>query len=290
MPEEFSQTSDNQGQEGQSDAATGVSEETQTGAIGEGQDVQPAGQEGNVGEEKLGKEGDLPPELEETRKQLLRDWHAKNQKLADDKRSFESEMQTLKKDAQTLQGLFEQEWFKKALTEERARRDGKGVRTEITDEEYQAAQTDKSAFENLVARKALEVVKSEYGSKLSEFDEKVSELSTEREFEVCAQNPRMKDFRDLNAQGAFDPYLQKGYSYEDAYIKYKYDNSQDNSESKIHEEAEKILAAKKAGSVEKSGITNPKGARIVKVVDADAAFDQAWDAYEKGQEVDVVKE
>src|SRR3990167_835923 len=99
----------------------------------------------------------LPPELEETRKQLLRDYHAKTQKLSeenkkvsDDRLRFERDLETFKTDSETLKRLLAQDWFNKAAEDERAKRSGKVDDMQLTDEQFEIVRNDKEAFRRFV--------------------------------------------------------------------------------------------------------------------------------------------
>ena len=269
-------------------AAVGVAEDPGTEAIAGNQTVQPIGQEGNTGEEKLGTETNLPPELEETRKQLLRDWHDKNQKLAEQKRGFEAEKESLGKEASMLKNLFAQEWFKKAMATEKSRREGRIADNPLSDEEFQAVKENPVAMDEYITRKARAIAESMYGSKLSEQEGAIKEIKLRDEFKACAKE--FSDFKELKDKGVLDQYLADDrLTYEEAYRLYKHKTASSNDVERIQQEAEKILSARKAGSVEKSGVPRLNGARIVEAKNADDAFDKAWDEMTQGREVQVVQ-
>lgn len=262
----------------------------ETGANAESTNAQPAEQTGSA-EGQTGQET-LPPELEQTRKKLLQDYHVKTQKLAEDRRKLEAEVSRYKDDSGSLQQLMAQDWFKRALEQEKTRRTGKAQLPEPSDEDFQAIQNgDKKAFARAVAELAEKLVQEKVGGPLSTTAEKLKKLESDREFERVAA--RHKDFRDLSDQGLLDEYLQKGYDPEAAYKQYKFDQDLQELPKKVEQRAQELLQSKKAGSVATNGVSQVKGTKILKAKKGDwgDAFDKVWEAHMRGEtDVRVEKE
>ena len=234
---------------------------------------------GDNGNGKIGIENTVPPELEETRKQLMRDYHEKMRSIKEDKLRTESENNRLRNEASTLQQLMQQEWFKKATDAERARRSGQVVEIGLSDEEFSTATTDKKAFQNLIYKIADQVASAKVGKvepQLGQNQEALEELKREREFDTVAS--KYKDFRDLNNQGALDPYLERGFDFETAYARYRLDHhpAAPKQETQIDPETQR------AGSVSPGGVTRVNGQRIIKAKNLDEAMDLAFEALQKG--------
>src|SRR3990167_8797235 len=85
---------------------------------------------------------DVPPELVEKQKELMRAFHSKTQALAEKERALQSETAQYKQDAQALYELSKQDWFKKAVEIEKAQRNGASM--EIPEE----ALTDKRVLQD----------------------------------------------------------------------------------------------------------------------------------------------
>lgn len=225
-----------------------------------------------IDNEQIGAEK-LPPELEVTRKELMRDYHSKMQGIKDDRLRFENQMEKYKATDATMQQLLQQEWFKKAATEERARRSGQVPDFNLTDEQFEAARTDKSAFLKLVQNVADQVASAKVGRVepgLGDAQKSLNELKTEREFDRVAT--KYKDFAGLNEKGALDSYLEKGHDFETAYARYRLD----------HPEAAKPAAVpltetqRREGSVSPGGATRVNGQKIIRAKNFEDAFDAAW--------------
>src|SRR3990167_4546378 len=102
----------------------------------------------------------VPPELEETKKNLLRDYHAKMAEFA-----------IAQKDSTTLQKLFQQEWFKRAMDAEKSKKSGAALAFELTDDQFEAAKSDKRAFLELAKQVAETVVASRVDDKIASLHE-----------------------------------------------------------------------------------------------------------------------
>ena len=219
----------------------------------------------------------LPPELEETRKQLMRDYHNKLNKTKEDKIRFEREMEKLKGESSTLQQLLQQEWFRKAAESERARRSGQIQELGLTDEEFQAATTDKAAFSKLVHKIAAQVAEARVGRvepALGQTAQSLQEIQRDREFESVAS--QYKDFRTINDQGGLDPYLERGYDFKAAYAQYKLDHPTTRTTEPVDPRL------KQAGAVSAGGQVRVNGQKVVKARNLDEALDAAFAEIQAG--------
>ena len=102
---------------------------------------------------------EVPPELKEKEKELLRAFHSKTQALAERERTIGAEVEEYKRDAMALYDLAKQDWFKKAVETEKGRRTGKGSQAaEITEETFEALKSDKRAFQDFLAQRDKDIV------------------------------------------------------------------------------------------------------------------------------------
>jgi len=233
---------------------------------------------------------ELPPELEETRKNLKRDYHSKLQALKERELRIERELKEGEEYKRTFGQLSTQEWFKKAYDEERQRRNGQPTQFEMSDEEFQIMRSDdpraKDLFQKAVLRAAETMVNAKVAPHLNSTKQTVEELKTAKEFDTVASNPKYKDFRELNDKGLLDPYLKKGVSYEQAYKEYKYDHEfeklQSDFEKKAQDKAQELLEASRNGAISRGGTTSIKGSPIVEASTFDEAFDKVFDLMSKG--------
>lgn len=228
-------------------------------------------------------DGNIPPELEETRKKLLADYHSKTQKLADDKKQTEGQVKDLQYSHTVLQQLLNTEWFKKAYENEKSRKAGVSAE-DLTDEAFEAAKNDKRAFLELVKRNAEAIVESRMGG-LKETRNELKNLQKERELDRLSG--LHKDFRGLYDKGSLDEFLE-GRDFESAYAMYKLRNGQ-GQKSDIEKEAERILRERKAGAVERGGSFVPPGVEVRKAKNLDDALNQLFAAADSGKKIKVVK-
>lgn len=264
----------------------GASGGGETGGSGEGQGAQAQGDSASAQGQPLLGPKELPPELEEARKNLLKDYHAKTQGLAKQRKDFEGEHSRLKgyeQDARALAELMGQEWFKKAMDTEKKRRAGSASVSNLSDDEFQAIKDDKHAFGNLVDQRVEAILESKLGSSVQDLGKSLKKLQEDREFERVAG--KYKDFDSLHDKGLLGAYFERGYGPEDAYIRYHWDNGRvrPNGES-LEQEVEKLLAAKKAGSVEKPGPASVgNAAKVIKAKNFSDAFDRVFAAIQAGE-------
>ncbi len=252
-----------------------------------GTDVQP-GQAGNAESA-----GALSPELEQTKKNLIRDYHEKTQRLAEEKRQLELERAGDREAADSFRGLAQQEWFKRAIQEEKARRSG--ALEDLTDEDFDALRTDKRAWTDKTRKLVERIVESrlgQVGQEVSNTRMSLEEIQHEREFNSIAS--KYKDFEVLNEQGAFDEYLKSDPSitFKEAYALYKLDHpgNSSNGSADIEKEAVRLLDEKKSGAVERNGVAQVRGKRIVKAKNYDDAFQKAWESVSRGEDVELQRE
>lgn len=259
---------------------SGVDAESGNAGGGQSQDifadntVQPNGQEGNA--VSLG-DDNLPPELLEARKKLMQDYHEKTQKLAAERKESEKAMNDLKYSDTLLKQLMEEPWFKKAYEGERNQRNGQ--LPEVSDEQFENIRSDKRAFMEFVQSQVEGIVNGKYGNVISNQNKELKTLKTEREIDGLAG--KYSDFKKVHDNGNLDTYLNKGYSLKAAYAEYKLDHP--GSNNSVEREAERILAERRAGAVDKGGVTQVRGQRIMKAKGLSDALDQAYQARLKGE-------
>jgi hypothetical protein len=250
--------------------------------------VQDAGRESNAASESLMDKTDLPPELEDTRKSLLKDYHAKMQAFAEKERQMQAETAAFKEDSQTLRQLAQTDWFRKALEAQRAERNGNGQASlDLTDEQFETIRNDKRAFAEFVSGLAEKVAEKKFGPKLNATQEKLGRFEEAKEIEqLSAKYP---GFSELKASGALDVHLKQGSDYKTAYALAMLDNPQKSQSTKQADpqvEAERLLAAKKNGSVPNSGLGTRGKAPVVNVKkgNLDDLMDKLGDLARKGQD------
>lgn len=283
-------TQDAVANQAQAQAESGAQEQTgggdSTQAIGETTGVQ-SEQADNAKEEGLGPDN-LAPELESQRKELLRDYHAKTQKYAAEKRDLEAKLAQSQKDSEVLQALMQKKWFVDAANAEKARRSG--FQADLTDEEFESVRSDKRSFQEFLTRrdKALEAKLAEQIEMLKKDTQSVR---IDRELDTL--KAKYKDYGDVQGSGAMDKYLEKGYDREDAYKLAKQDSALKDTTARLQEEAARLLAAKKAGSVDKGGVPRTSGSRVIKVkpsVSFHELFDLAHEEVRNGRDFVLEKE
>lgn len=221
----------------------------------------------------------VPPELEETKKNLLRDYHEKMASVKQEKEQFQSELAVARKDSATLQRLLQQEWFKQAVESEKARKAGSPLSFELTDDQFEAARTDKRTFLELTKQIAQKVIESTVGDKLSHLSERTEALSSDREFERTAREygDEFKTFKDA---GKLDSYLKQGYDYETAFAKAKL-AERGKSPDDVSKKAEELLRQRKQQVTEKDG-KRASGSRVIKAKTFDEAISRSLDALLQG--------
>mgnify|MGYP001612481006 CR=1 FL=1 len=250
-------------------------------------EVSGAQDDGGTSSAEDGSAQNLSPELEATRKELMRDYHSKMQTIKEDRLRFETESEKLKTANSTLEQLMQQEWFKNAANAERARRQGQITDFNLTEEQFEAAKTDKSAFLKLVQTVADQVASARVGKvepELGDTRKRLDAMATDRDLERVASNPKYKDFKALNDKGALDVYLKKGHDFETAYAKYKLEHPSAPAAAPITDED------KRSGSVSAGGATQVRGQRVIEAKNFEDAWDQVWAAHEAGEKnVKVVR-
>lgn len=263
-------------------AESGASEHA-GGGEGEGMGgdagVQASGGEANT--ETLGTH-DLPPEMQEVQKKLMQDYHAKTQKLAEKTRQFEGELSQHKNNSQILGQLMDQDWFKKAYEQEKNKRNGGIVAEDLSDEQFDAIRNDKRAFADYLRKFAETVAENRVGTKLNNTEAELRALKTDRVKDQLGAT--YKDFKPAFDAGHLDKYLSQGSSLESAYALWKVKEAGATSKNDVLGEAERLLAARKAGAVERPGSAQPRGAeRVYKARSLHDALDVAFKARERGE-------
>jgi len=226
---------------------------------------------------------DVPPELAETKKNLLRDYHEKMARLKDERGKYQSELDAAKKDSAVLQRLFQQEWFKKAMDSEKSRKAGAALNFELTDEQFDSVRTDKRAFLELTRQVAEKIVEDKYGDRLSELGQTTSELRADREFDRVASRYG-EDFTRLNDEGALDPYLKAGFDYDTAYAKASLAarTKGGGMDGAVRKEAERLLMSRKQQTVEKTGAGKVGGSKVIKARNFSDAISKSLEALMSG--------
>lgn len=248
-----------------------------TGAIGGDTGTQPGGQAGSA--ENLGPDN-LPPELEETRKALLRDYHEKTQKQAGERKQWDDERKQLKGQTEVLQRLFEEPWFKKAYDAEKKARSGESLAQDLSEEQAQELASDPRKLVQFVQKSLETILENKIGPALKQTGSAVRDLKTEREKErLVAEHPEFKGAFD---SGALESYLDKGYGLEAAFAMHQLKQGRRDLKSEAEKEAERILAARRAGSVEKGGAPRVNGVQVLKANNLNEALDAAFAARSRG--------
>ena len=164
----------------------------------------------------------IPPELEETKKNLLRDYHKKTQAFSEERGKLNSEIEKFKRDAETLYDLAGRDWFKRALDEEKTRRSGSSVE-ELSDDEFEAIKNDKRVFREFLTKRDKSIsdgLRDEFKTEFNKLSSSQQAILTEKEFDSTA-NAYGADFLAANKNGELDVYLDKDFDYETAYQLYK---------------------------------------------------------------------
>lgn len=254
----------------------------QTQAIGETGSVQ-ATQEANADGKQEG--STLPPELVAKEKELMRGFHEKTQALAKREKELLAEAEKFKSESDTLQQLVQTDWFKKAAQAEKDRRNG--ASQELTDEDFETIRSDKRAFNDYLKRRD-DSLETKIKSEISRLAKATESLHVDRELESLAKSYG-EDFTKLKDEGALDKYLKQGYGYEDAFIKADYERSKSTRSQKLTDEAQRLITAKKAGSVDKPGVTQVRGSQVLKAKNRsfDDVFAQAFAAAKRGERVEI---
>lgn len=248
--------------------------------------VQP--QEAGNGDEQLGPSS-LPPELEETRKQLLRDYHSKTQKLAEERGRYLTEKESLAQKAGILDQLMQKQWFQKASQEEQARLQGGGTQFDISDEEYQQAVTNKEAFKALVLKMNQQMLNGQVGPAIGAQNEVLQDLKVNQELDQALNvHPEIQDLID-NDDPEFYQYLDQGFDYATAYEKYAFRNQSRGTPTENEPSQEEVLNQSRAGSIARSGLPQTRGNRIIEARNLDEAMDQAFEALSRGEKDFVIQ-
>jgi len=283
MPDLDTSVADQAGEVAESSAeATGGG---QTQAMGETASVQPL-QEGNATEEQ---QGALSPELEAQRKELMRGFHQKTQELAAEKRALESEARKYREEAEKFARLQQTPWFQKAVETESAKL--KGIGPELGAEEFQALQTDPRAFQEYLKRRD-QAVEDRLVARLTPLFEETKGLKQGRELDNVSRTYG-DEFKQANETGKLDKYTQRGYDLEGAFLAYKGEEAIKGNGQRVKVEAQKLLDAKRAGAVEKPGVTSVRGGQVIKTKgrNFDDVFREVFNATANGdQGLRVVRE
>ncbi len=264
----------------QADPSLSTSTEGTTEAVrDESTSVQP--QDGGNADGEL-ETSNVPPELEETKKNLLRDYHAKTQALKDTQLRFEHDLEKYRNSDETLNKLVSQPWFKEAMQREQQKRTGGVDDINLTPEEFETAKADPKAFLRLVSGLADRIVQSRVNPLAEGQRETQENLALQREFETAKETH--KDFQELYESDSLDEYLDRGYDFKAAYAMYKLEHPQtkDDLDRKASEKAREMLDEARAGAISRGGLPKTTGTRVLKAKNFDEAFDKGLDAMKNG--------
>ncbi len=249
----------------------------------EGQERSTQGQEGNGSEGGLlESEGVLPAEVEETRKQLMKDYHAKTQALAEKTRQMEAQMSGFQEKATMLDNLLKQEWFVETLE---ARRNGKNGQAQgLSAEELEKvgiSPEQAATFEKIVQAKVDAQVR-QLVPELKKHRSELEEIRLEKaKAEFAKGHP---DFDQVTKSEAFKKHSEN-YDFKAAYALARMESGPQSST----QEAERILAARKAASVLKGGPTKVDGKKVVKSRDFRHTLSLLKDQLESGGSLDTLE-
>ena len=245
-----------------------VSDTGNAGAEGSAEEGIQPGQDSTEGEGNLGV-GEVPPELKAKEKELMRAWHEKNQAAAERQR-------TLDEKQKALDGVYNQEWFRKALADERERRAGRV--SELTPEAFEALKNDPRAFQEyfLKREEAMEAnLKSQFAPEIEKLGKSQQELAASREYD-SVKDKYGEEFVSANKEGALDKYIDKGFDYDVAFKLHMQD------QGKVAGAKQENPAARRAAAIEKGGLSKSRGGPIHKVGTLEDALSMAISLSQKG--------
>lgn len=267
--------------QGVADQSANGAESGATGATGGGDVHQDIGDNGTVqssGQDNGADDvlGDVPPELQEQRTKLLKDYHEKTQKIAAERRQMELRVKDLEYSDGLLKQVMVEPWFKKAYDDEKARRQGHAV-PDLTDESYEQIKSDPRAFREYIHKYAESIVESKMGGKLNNADRELRELKLDREKERLGG--KYSDFKDALEAGHLDRYIKAGKDHETAYALYSLNEGKPrDSQRQIEEKAREVLQQRRAGAVGGTGVPSIRGERVIKAKNFDEFYDKAMEA------------
>ena len=268
-------------QDGGSESDSNANSEDGAGSSNADNLVDPTGQ-GNEGEGAA-----LPPELEEVKKNLVRGFHEKTQKLAQRQKELEDKYSAAEKDASALRTIANEEWFKKALAQERKRLNGV-VDDEMTDEQFQSITADKKNFQAYFNHKVKELLDARMSQEIGNIRRPLQDLRRESDI-ARLRVAHGKHFSTALDNGDLDKDVEGGYNYEDAYARFALRNpkSTENEES-VEDRAERLLAEKRGGTVNRGGSSGAgKGVRTYPVQSLNEALDLIWDKTQAGEKFSI---
>lgn len=242
---------------------------------------QPQGGEG-IGDDEFGTQS-LPPELEETRRQLLRSYHQKTQALAEERGRIGTELESFRQKADMLDKLMSKQWFQKASQDEQSRLAGGGTQFEIPEEQFEAARNgDKNAFKTIVSAMAQQMLNAQVGPALGAQNETIADIKLNQELDnAISQYPQIQDLID-SEDPEFHSYLDQGYDYETAFQKIAFARSSRGSRSDDGPSQEELAQQSRAGAVARGGMVQARGSQVLKAKNFEDAFDQAFAALQSG--------
>lgn len=223
---------------------------------------------------------ELPPELKEKEKELMRSYHEKTQALAREREALAGETTVYKQDAQALYELSKQEWFKQAVEAEKGRRSGKTM--EMTPEQFEVIKADPRAFhEYLVSRDERRdaALKQQFANEISRLGNTQAELLASRELEAVT-GKYGQEFTDAKNSQALKPYLDKNFDHETAFKLYMQDNGKVAGAKKPA--APLTEAERRDASVERPGMPKVRGGPVVVANNLNEALDRAFDLARRG--------
>lgn len=253
----------------------------------EGNNAPPVTDNGNQGKEpenaatknsELGPEdflGEVPQELAPLKKELLKAFYKKTQDLSVERKGMEG----YKSKAQMLEQLYAYPKFREWYEKEQKILNGQSVDTSeanLTPEEFEEMKSDPVKFQKYMMDQLEKKIEARMGNDVkstkAELSEMKERLETEKEFKETAS--KYSDFSDLSEVGALDDYLEKGYSYSEAYKMYKFDNQSN---------PEKVNRAKNGTIIKPSPTRNDGAEAIIRGKNFDDVFDDMFAAKADGK-------
>jgi len=251
--------------------------ETNEGSDGnEGAETKPATEDGQ--EDFV---GNVPKELETFKKDILKAFYKKTEALAAQRKEIES----VKSKAELMEQLYNYPKFREWYEHEQKVISGEAPAKEETmsEEQLEELKSDPVKFQKYMMDQMNNLIESKLGNGVKQTQAQLEEMRErmEVEKEYKTTSSKFSDFDDLSTTGLLDDYLDKGFSYEEAYKMYKFDNQSDP------ERVRKV----KEGSTQKPSPMHSQGSEvIVKGKSFDDVFDNMFSAKAAGKKARYSKE
>jgi hypothetical protein len=250
----------------------------------EGNEAAPATDNGNQGNEQentaseKGPEdflGNVPQELAPLKKELLQAFYKKTQDLSVERKNVEA----IKSKADMLEQLYAYPKFREWYEKEQKILNGQGdapEETNLSADEIEELKSDPVKFQKYLMDQLERKIDSRMGNDVKSTKAELAEIkeNMEIEKEFKETSSRFPDFEDVTSAGLLDDYIEKGYSYSEAYKMYKFD-SQSNPE--------RVNRAKNGTVVKPSPIHANGAEAIIKGKNFDDVFDRMFAAKAEGK-------